>query len=138
MIEAGPRLVAIPSHTDHRGTLSVVEFADTLPFAPRRLYYIYAIAGGAQRAGHAHTVEQEFIVALRGSFRVRCDDGIVDCEFELDRPGLGLLLPALVWHELDRFSDDAICAVLASREYRDDDYIRDRGQFLAARVANGR
>ena len=59
-------------------------------------------------------------------------------QFELDQPALGLLVPALVWHELDRFSEDAICAVLASREYRDDDYIRDRGQFLAARAAHGR
>src|SRR5262245_11267722 len=138
MIETGPRLVDVPSHADQRGTLSVIEWPGAIPFTPRRFYYIYAISRDAHRAGHAHVAEQEFILALHGRFRVRTDDGSACRDFVLDRPSLGLLVPPLVWHELDRFSDDAICAVLASREYRDDDYIRDRDQFRALHAARER
>jgi len=38
----------------------------------------------------------------------------------------------LVWREMDSFSQGAVCMVLASRPYDEQDYIRDRGLFVKA------
>jgi len=41
-----------------------------------------------------------------------------------------LFLPALTWGTQYNFSSDAVLAVLASREYVSEDYIRDYTEFL--------
>jgi hypothetical protein len=111
------RLVAIPGFTDQRGTLSVIEGPALLPFQLRRFYYLYAMPTDARRACHAHKTEQEFMVALAGSFRVSVSDGESTKEFELNRPDQGLYVPPLIWHELYSFAPGSVCAVVASEPY---------------------
>jgi dTDP-4-dehydrorhamnose 3,5-epimerase-like enzyme len=124
------RLVDLPRFTDARGSLSVVERAD-LPFPVQRFYYLYDVPEGIVRGGHAHRTEEELILALAGRLSVAVDDGTERREFMLDRPDLGLYLPALVWHELRNFSPGAVCGVLASQPYDKDDYFNAYGSFLA-------
>jgi hypothetical protein len=127
------RLIPIPSSSDHRGTLSVIDWAVTLPFTPQRLYYIHEVAMGTRRAGHAHFRGEELILSLSGSISVVVDNGHARHEFTLDRPDIGLHIPRLVWHEVHSFSRGAVCAVLASGHHREDDYCRDYQQFLEQR-----
>jgi dTDP-4-dehydrorhamnose 3,5-epimerase-like enzyme len=128
-----PRLITLPSFHDERGTLSVMQWGGALPFQPKRFYYLYNVTPGARRGLHAHFDEQELIVALAGQFTVWLDDGCRRTEHRLNRPDQALYVPPLIWHELDDFSDNAICAVFASSERNNEDYCRDYQEFLKVR-----
>lgn len=127
---AGARLIELPRFSDARGTLAVIEEAG-LPFAVRRFYCLYDVPRGQRRGGHAHRTEQELILALAGRLRLVVDDGRARREFALERPDLGLYVPALHWHELFDFSPGCVCAVLASQPYDKDDYFDRYEDFLA-------
>ena len=134
-----PRLITLPSFCDQRGTLAVAEWPGTLPFTPKRFYYLYNLLPDALRGVHAHWKEEEVILALSGSFTVTLDDGCKRTEHRLDRPEIGLHIPSLIWHELHGFSTGAVCAVFASEERCDqEDYCRDYQQFLQARKARSK
>ena len=124
------RLIRVPSFSDERGSLCVIDWKEELSFTPERLYYIHSVTDGAQRAGHAHFREVELILCLAGSIRVVIDNGRSREEFKLDRPDVGLYIPRMLWHELDAFSPGAVCAVLASGQHSEEDYCRDYQQFL--------
>ena len=131
-----PRLITLPRYCDHRGTLSVVEWPEGLPFEPKRFYYLYDLVPGTRRAVHAHAQEEEVLLALSGSLKVLLDDGCTRVVHDLDRPDVALYIPALVWHEVYGFSAGAVCAVFASERRNEKDYIRDYQEFLAARKRN--
>jgi dTDP-4-dehydrorhamnose 3,5-epimerase-like enzyme len=130
------KVIEIPTFTDTRGTLTVVEWAKHLPFLPQRFYCISGAAPGVRRGGHAHWVESEAIFALSGGVTVWTDDGRTLTEYRLERPHLLLLIPPGVWHELHGFSANTLCAVFASHQYNTEDYCRDYNEFL--RRAGGR
>lgn len=117
-------------HSDRKGDLTVVENGVTVPFDVKRVYYLYDVPGGASRGAHAHRELRQLIVAASGSFSVTLDDGNVKRTYMLNRPYKGLLVTPGIWRELDDFSSGAICMVLASAPYDEDDYIRDYEEFL--------
>jgi acetyltransferase-like isoleucine patch superfamily enzyme/dTDP-4-dehydrorhamnose 3,5-epimerase-like enzyme len=116
--------------TDLRGDLCVAELKKDVPFAVRRVFFVYDVPSARIRGAHVHKELHEFLICLRGSVSVVATDGEHHAEFCLDKPWLGLYLPPRVWRTLYKFSPDAILAVLASHEYDPSDYIRDYDQFL--------
>jgi len=110
---------------DRRGSLSFVEHGSTFPFDVHRVFYIYDIPGGKSRGEHAHIDCHQFLLAASGSFRVRLDDTHRTETVELRRPDYGLHVPPGIWAGERDFSSGAICLVLASHSYDEDDYIRD-------------
>ena len=118
-------------HSDRQGNLTVVENGSTVPFDVKRVYYIYDVPGGANRGGHAHKEQYRLIVAVSGSFSVTLDDGEVRRTFLLNRPYQGLLVTPRIWNTLDDFSSGAVCMVLASDIYDEEEYVRDYNDFLA-------
>ena len=124
--------IKMPKIEDRRGNLSVIE-KDTIPFAAQRVYYLYDVPAGSYRGGHSHKAQQEFLVAVSGSFHVLLRDGKEQKTVVLNRPDEGLLIPEGIWRELDNFSSGAVCLVLASGEFDEADYIRDIGAFLTAK-----
>lgn len=117
-------------HSDRKGNLSVVDNLNTVPFDIKRLYYLYDVPGGESRGGHAHKDLSQLIVAASGSFTVTLDDGKVKRTFLLNRPYQGLYVVPGIWRTLDDFSSGAVCMVLASEGYIEDDYIRDYDEFM--------
>lgn len=134
----GCRLVEFPRIHDPRGNLTFVEGGRHIPFAIKRLYYLYDVPGGAERGGHAHKNLQQIIIAMSGSFDVVLDDGRTRRTVQLNRSYFGLLMRPMIWRELVNFSSGAVCAVLASEHYDEDDYLRDYPAFLAARGLGSR
>lgn len=130
MEEKKSRIVALPRIVDPRGNLTVAEAHKQLPFAIKRAYWVYDVPGGESRGGHAHKQCREFIVALSGSFTVTIDDGKNKNTFLLNHPWEGLLVETNMWRTLDDFSSGAVCLVLASDEYDEDDYIREYPDFI--------
>lgn len=123
------RIISIPKIEDKRGNISVIE-KEVLPFSIKRVYYLYDIPSDAYRGGHAHKKLQQFLIAVSGSFDVILDNGKEKTTLTLNKPYKGLLIPRGVWRELDNFSSGAVCLVLASDVFDEDDYIRDYQEFL--------
>lgn len=118
------RVIDIPKIQDNRGNLSAIE-KDILPFTFKRVYYLYDIPSGAYRGGHAHKEQLEFLIALSGSFDVKLEDKLGNKKLvRLNRPNKGLLIPNMIWRELENFSSGAVCLVIASDVYQESDYIR--------------
>lgn len=126
------RSIDFPIIHEPRGNLSFIEGGIHVPFDIKRVYYLYDVPGGAARGGHAHKELQQVIIALSGSFDVVLDDGSSRSKVFLNRSYNGLYLPNMIWRELENFSSGAVCMVLASERYDEDDYIRDHGEFLQA------
>lgn len=125
-----PRIIKLPKITDPRGNLSVIEELKDIPFKIERTYWIYDVPGGEKRGGHAYKENQEFIVALSGSFDVVLDDGKKKQTFSLNRSYNGLYVPKGYWREMDNFSTNSLALVLSSTKYDAADYIRDFNEFL--------
>lgn len=120
-------------HSERMGNLSVVQNGETIPFDVKRIYYLYDVPGGESRGAHAHKELEQLIVAASGSFRVTLDDGNVKRSFILNRPYQGLYVKPGIWRDLDDFSSGAVCMVLASEVYLEEDYIRAYEDFLEFR-----
>lgn len=129
------RLVQMPLISDIRGNLSVGELSRILPFAVKRHFLIFDIPTVETRGEHAHKLNHEFLICVKGKCSVVADDGIQCEEFELDHPSLGLYLPPLIWRIHYKYSSDAVLLVFASHEYDPDDYIRSYDQFLKIKGA---
>ena len=124
------KLILLPKITDPRGNLTVAEPAAGVPFPIRRAYWVYDVPGGESRGGHAHRRLKQLIIALSGSFHVTLDDGQHTETYLLNHPWQGLVVETGVWRTLDDFSSGAVCLVLASEPYEEDDYIYDYDEFI--------
>lgn len=127
------QIIDIPKIADTRGHLGVVE-KDTIPFNVERVYYLYDVPSDSYRGGHAHKECLELLIAVSGSFTVKLYDGDQEECVHLNKPGKGLFIPRMMWRELMDFSSGAVCLVLASHEFDEEDYIREKEDFdLATR-----
>ena len=124
-----PRIIDLPKIGDKRGNLSLVEEFKHIPFKIERTYWIYDVPGGEKRGGHAYRENQEFIVALSGSFDVVLDDGKEKTLYSLNRSYYGLYVPKGWWRQMENFSTNALALVLASTPYTKEDYIYDYQEF---------
>jgi WxcM-like, C-terminal len=127
------RIIELPKISDPRGNLTFIEGGQHVPFAIRRVYYLYDVPGGSERGGHAHKELHQLIIAMSGSFDVILDDGREKRRFHLNRSYYGLYVCPMIWRELDNFSSGSVCMALASNNYDEADYYRNYQDFLRAR-----
>ena len=130
----GSALYLMRSVADTRGSLTVGEVPTEVPFSPARYFAVYGVPSVELRGEHAHKQCQQFLICLHGSCRVLLDDGERRCEVTLDRPDMGVYMPAMIWGTQYRYTPDAVLLVFASRPYEAEDYLRTYDEFLAERV----
>ena len=123
------RIIQLPKFLDKRGNLSVIEELKDIPFQIERAYWIYDVPGGEALGGHAYRKNQEFIVALSGSFDVILDDGKERKTYPLNRSYYGLYVPEGIWREMNNFSTNSLALLLSSTPYDREDYIYDYELF---------
>lgn len=123
-------IIDLPKILDKRGNLSIIEEFKDIPFKIKRSYWIYDVPGGEMRGGHAYKRNQEFIVALSGSFDVVLDDGEYEKVFSLNRSYYGIYVPQGIWRKMQNFSTNALALVLSSTIYNPNDYILDYTEFI--------
>lgn len=123
------RLVDIPKILDDRGNLSFVEENRHIPFPIKRTYWIYDVPGGEERGGHAYKTNDEFIIALSGSFDVVVNDGEEEKVFSLNRSYYGLYVPHGLWRSMRNFSTNSLALEFGSTPYDTDDYVYDFESF---------
>lgn len=124
-------LINLPKILDARGNLSFAENFLHIPFEIKRTYWLYDVPGGIGRGGHAEINNEEFIIALSGSFDIVIDDGTRSKTFTLNRSYYGLYVPKGLWREIKEFSTNAVALEFGSIPYDTSDYIRNYDAFLA-------
>lgn len=122
-------ILDIPIIRDPRGNLAVIE-KEVVPFETKRVYYLFDVPSGSSRGGHAHKELSQFLIAVSGSFDVVIKTGNNVEKITLNNPSRGLLITPCVWRELENFSSGAVCLVVASEVYKEEDYIYDFKEYL--------
>ena len=123
------KIIELPKIVDPRGNLSIIEQLKQVPFEIKRVYWIYDVPGGMERGEHAYKENQEFIVALSGSFDVVLDDSINKLVYPLNRSYKGLYVAKGIWRKMTNFSTNSLALVLSSTDYDVNDYIMDYQDF---------
>ena len=123
------QLIDLPVVHDRRGNLTFIEGGRQIEFPIERVYYLYDVPGGADRGGHAHRTLRQLLIAVSGSFDVVLDDGQASRRVHLNRAHTGLYIAPMTWREIDNFSGNSVCLVLASSRFDEEDYLRDYDAF---------
>jgi len=124
------RFIDLPTIKDIRGNLTFIESDHHIPFSIKRVYYLTDVPFKGERGGHAHKELHQIIIPIAGSFDIHIDDGTKKKTIQLNENNKGLYICPFIWRELDNFSDSAVCLVLASDFYKEDDYFRDYNVFV--------
>lgn len=124
------KIINLPKIEDQRGNLSFLESSNHIPFQIKRAYWIYDVPGGHDRGGHAFKEQNEFVIALSGSFEVIVDDGVNKKIYFLNRSYYGVFIPAGLWREIRDFSTNSLALVLTSTFFSENDYIRNYDSYL--------
>ncbi len=114
---------------DEQGWLVALEAGRTIPFAVRRVYYIYGTRPGVRRGKHAHRKLRQVLVCIAGACTILLDDGRRQEDVRLTGNTEGLVLEPMIWHEMYDFSPGCVLLVLADDWYDEADYIRDYAKF---------
>jgi len=123
------KVIDLPKIQNRAGNITPVNAGVDVPFDIARVYYLYDIPGGEFRGGHAHKKLHQLLVAASGSFDILIKNGHGEKKITLNRPYFGLYIVPGIWRELDNFSSGAICMVLASAKYDENDYVRDFKEY---------
>ncbi len=114
------RLIDLPTFTDKRGNLTVIE--KVIPFEIRRIFYIYGVDDSV-RGGHRHHKTYQAAFCIQGACTISVNDSGKHEEFILDKPSKCLILDPKDWHTMHHFTKDAILMVIASEYFDPSDYI---------------
>lgn len=123
-------IFSLPKINDLRGNLTFIESKKHIPFEIKRVFWIYDVPGGETRGGHAYKKQEEFIVALSGSFDVVVNNGKDSKTWHLNRSYFGLYVPSGTWRHMENFSTNATAMVISSTLFDENDYIRDFKEYI--------
>jgi hypothetical protein len=124
------KLITLPNKADERGLLGIVEGQKDIPFEIKRIFYLYDVPEHQSRGAHAHKECHQFLIAFNGGFSVELDNGVAKKNLELTSPTQGLYIPPMIWTSVKEFAVNAVCLVLTSHGYDEEDYHRDYELFL--------
>jgi dTDP-4-dehydrorhamnose 3,5-epimerase-like enzyme len=115
-------LISLSTFKDKRGSLTVIQ--DNLPFAVKRIFYIYGVDDSV-RGKHRHHKTSQAAVCISGSCIISSDNGNKKETFIMDSPDKCLLIYPEDFHWMHNFTKDAILLVLASENFDPKDYIHE-------------
>lgn len=124
-----PFVIPFEIRPNSNGTLSFLEEIRDVPFEIKRIYWLYDVPDQQVRGDHAHKTGEQVIICLQGAIEVVLESQngeLFNCT--LDKPEEGLYIPPLWWGKM-RFQNKAIMVGLASDEFSEEDYIRNRKDF---------
>lgn len=115
---------------DERGNLVVAEGNQDVPFEIKRVFYMYGSDDSVIRGQHANRITEFVLINVSGSSKVKVDNGYEEQIIELNKPRMGLYIPAMLWKDMYDFSEDSVLLVLASTHYDGTEYIRDYEEYI--------
>lgn len=125
------KVIELPELGDDRGNLVVVEGGIDIPFEIKRAFYMYGTDRKMKRGSHANKKSEFVLINVAGKSKVKLDDGFSTAVIELDKPRMGIYIPAMLWKDMYDFSKDSVLMVLASEHYDPEEYIRDYNEYIA-------
>lgn len=123
----------LPTVRSRAGNLTPVHCSVDIPFDVKRVFFVYDIPHGKTRGMHAHKRCHQFLIAASGSFDVELDDGKHKKSISINKPMQGIHVLPEIWSKEYNYSSGAICLVLASEIYTEEDYIRRYSDFKKIR-----
>jgi len=114
-----------------RGSLTVVESHEKIPFSIARIFYMYGVPNNGDRGAHAHREAKQVFIAVSGSFSLEVSNADQTMTFAMCEPHRAVYVPAMFWARVHNFSRDAVCLVLTSTPYDPADYIRDWNEYVS-------
>ncbi|WP_297571189.1 FdtA/QdtA family cupin domain-containing protein [uncultured Helicobacter sp.] len=124
------KLLSLQTIGDERGKLVSLESLKNLPFAIKRVYYMFDTSPDLPRGFHAHKELEQLVIAIDGACEFVLDDGKSKESLWLNRPDFGLYIGKNMWREMRNFSYGCKLMILASDYYDESEYIRDYAEFL--------
>jgi dTDP-4-dehydrorhamnose 3,5-epimerase-like enzyme len=125
--------ITLPLKSDKkRGDLCFGEARRHIPFVIKRIYWIFNVSSKKQRGGHAHKKTEQVLFCLKGSVRIKLDDGVNKDAIILSKPNIGIFLGKMLWHSMMDFKNNSVLLVVASEFFKEADYIRDYNTFKSA------
>lgn len=121
--------IKLGAFDDARGNLRFGEVGKELPFAVQRVYYSYNVPADAARAGVCHREMEQILIAVKGGFTLKVDDGENTAELRLEDPGNAVYVSPMVWREVKDFTPDAVCLALASHGHDPAEQVKDYEAF---------
>ena len=131
------KLIEFPKVTDPRGNLTFIENERHIPFAVKRVFFLYDVPTAESRGAHAHRKLEQVVICLSGSFDILIDDGVTRRHVHLNRPWQGFYIPPMIWAAEENFDAGSVCLVLASQLFSEADYFRDYDEYVRTKLAGG-
>lgn len=123
------KIIKFRVNRDNYGNLVPIENSVDIPFAIKRIYYIFDVKHNIRRGFHAHKKLTQVLICVRGSVNILVKTPLEEKTILLNNPEKGLLIGPMIWREMFDFSNDAVLVVLASDFYKPSDYIRDYEKY---------
>ncbi len=121
-------------YKDKRGILLAMQekntSKDALPIKIKRIFILKNLNPKLTRGNHTLKTTTQIIFCLVGSCEIELDNGFTKKTIRLRNFYKGVIIPPMVWRTLKNFSKDAIILVIADREYKEEDYIRNYEDFI--------
>ena len=108
----------------------MIEFA-RLPFIPQRFFWIFGTPENTPRAGHGHTICEQFLLVQAGTVKIQVTNSENGVQAFTLKPGDSYHLTTYQWLELLEFSIDAVLGVFASILYDRSEYIDSLEDLIA-------
>ena len=109
--------------------MAYLDQSNNLPFDVKRVYWLNQVPDQQNRGGHAHRSSLQLIICLQGEIHIELESQSGEKHFFLlTQPDQGLFIPPLWWGEM-KFKQNAIMIGLASDDFSEGDYIRNRADF---------
>ena len=115
---------------DERGKLVVIEGTQAIPFDIKRVFYIYDSDSTVVRGQHANRKSEFVLINVAGQSKVRITDGKEEIIVELNKPMMGVYIPAMIWKDMYDFSKESVLLVVASTHFDEREYIRDYDEYI--------
>lgn len=114
---------------EDNGILIPVEFDNTIPFKPKRTFFVHNVPDLDPRGKHSHYKTKQVLICLNGKITVKLHDGIIEKFYELNS-GDGIYIPNLIWDEQIYHTPETVLISLCNTHYDTNDYINDFNKFL--------
>jgi dTDP-4-dehydrorhamnose 3,5-epimerase-like enzyme len=95
-----------------------------LPFIPKRMFHVSNVQHRFDRGRHAHYDTTQLITCVSGSVKLTLKDGIGGVvSFNLSQPQTAILVPRMIWDEVNYADSQSTLLVFSDTEYDPEDYI---------------
>jgi len=130
MVHKKPYLLQFESIGDDKtGYHSYAEYASSLPFETKRVFWMYNTPEEMSRVNSANAKTKNVFVCLHGkaSFYIENVKG-KSYEFTISSLDMGLYIPEMHWKRIT-LSDHAVLLGMSSEKFEEVDFIRDFAVF---------